>query len=142
MNWMDLFPRTTQPGFEEIGAVLQNPLWDGLNAHLEETYGVTPNVEYSVCSGAPGWNVKYKKSGRSLCVLYPNLEWFTCLVCIGPKEQMEAELLLHTCTQYTRELYESSGGVNGTRWMMLAVTSPEILEDVKDLISLRVKKRR
>lgn len=141
MNWIELFPRTAQPSLAEIGKTLQNPLWDALTAHLDEGYGIVPNIEYSVCSGAPGWNVKYRKGGRSLCVLYPNPAFFTCLVCIGAREQMEAELLLTACTEYTRALYESSGGVNGTRWMMLAVTSADILEDAKALISTRTKKK-
>lgn len=140
MNWTEIFPRATQPSLAEISRALQNPLWDALTAHLGEVYGIEPNIEYSVCSGAPGWNVKYKKSSRSLCVLYPNREFFTCLICIGTREQIEAELLLTTCTEYTRLLYESCGGINGTRWMMLAVTSPEILEDAKVLLSTRVKK--
>lgn len=140
MNWTELFPRTTQPDMDEIGRALQNPLWEELNAHLQETYGVAPTITYSVCSGAPGWNVKYRKGGRALCVLYPDLDCFTCMVCIGPREQREAELLLTACTAYTQGLYASSGGVNGTRWMMLAVTSQDVLEDAKALISTRIKK--
>ena len=52
---------------------------------------------------------------------------------------MQAELLLCTCTDYLRELYWNTKPYNGGRWLMISVTSPEILEDVKALIALRVK---
>ncbi|WP_334291177.1 DUF3788 family protein [Alkaliphilus transvaalensis] len=36
-----------------------------LVSHIEDTYKVKPQVEYSKCSALPGWNVKYKKSVKS-----------------------------------------------------------------------------
>ncbi len=33
-------------------------------------------LEYSKCSLKPGWNVKYKKSGKALCALYPMEDYF------------------------------------------------------------------
>jgi hypothetical protein len=26
---------------------------------------------YSICPGQPGWNVKYQKTGKAICILYP-----------------------------------------------------------------------
>lgn len=142
MSWKETFSREVQPSFLAIGKYLKNPLWDYLTSYIGETYAIEPKIEYSVCSSAPGWNVKYKKGGRSLCVLYPEKDFFTCLVCIGAKEEPKAELLLRTCTEYTRNLYKNCGGLNGTRWMMISVTSRDILEDVKKLVSTRVTKNR
>ncbi|KAB2952754.1 DUF3788 family protein [Heliorestis acidaminivorans] len=36
---------------------------------MEEAYQAKPHITYSKCSAQPGWNVKYKKSGKSLCTL-------------------------------------------------------------------------
>ena len=139
MSWKETFPRERQPLFEQIGAYIGSQSWDELNDYLQATYGVTPKIEHSICSGAPGWNVKYKKNGRSLCVLYPDKGFFTCLVSIGAKEAQEAELLLSACTEYTRQLYWNAQPLNGARWLMLAVTAPAVLEDAKKLISTRMK---
>lgn len=141
MTWNDTFAKDTTPDFDQISHYINSALWDLLNQHLQASYNVPPKIEHSVCSGAPGWNVKYKKSGRSLCVLYPNKGFFTCLVCIGAKEAQEAELLLSSCTDYTKELYWSVKPFNGARWLMLNVTSEDILEDAKKLISTRVGKK-
>lgn len=142
MNWNEYYPKMQMPDLEQVSAFVANPLWSALCVHLESCYGVSPKVEHSICSGAPGWNVKYKKSGRALCTLYPADGFFTCLVSIGSRQAMEAELLLSACTEYVRELYWSTKPYNGGRWLMICVTSPEILEDVKELIALRVQKKR
>jgi hypothetical protein len=82
--------------------------------------------------------VKYKKSGRALCTLYPDAGQFIALVTIGAKEATEAELLLPTCTEFLRELYARTQTFNGARWLMIHVTDEGVLEDVKKLIRLRV----
>jgi putative component of membrane protein insertase Oxa1/YidC/SpoIIIJ protein YidD len=46
--------------------------------------------------------------------------------------------LLPLCSEYLRELYTRAGALNGARWLMIRVTDPRILADVKSLIRLRV----
>ena len=141
MSWNEQFPKEREPSLAGIADYIGNPLWGNLCAHLESAYNVRPRIEHSVCSGAPGWNVKYKKGGRSLCTLYPGEGFFTALVCIGQKEQGEAELLLPSLSPKLRELYQNANPLNGTRWLMIDVTDETILENVKLLIGIRAKKR-
>ncbi|MEL7624984.1 MAG: DUF3788 domain-containing protein [Clostridiales bacterium] len=141
MEWKELYSKSCRPDLTAIAAYIESPLWNRLCEHLESAYGVSPAIEHSICSGAPGWNLKYKKGGRALCTLYPAQGFFACLVSVGSKEAMEAELLLPSCTDYLQELYRNTRVYNGGRWLMIAVTSAEILEDVKLLIDLRVKKK-
>ncbi|QNL44854.1 DUF3788 domain-containing protein [Oscillibacter hominis] len=141
MDWNTLYPKNAQPTLAEFSAYVDSPLWEQLHGHLKTTYGVVPKLEHSVCSGAPGWNLKYKKGGRALCTLYPAQGRFTCLVSIGGREAPEAEELLCTCTEDVRTLYEQAKPFQGGRWLMIDVTTPEILEDVMALIALRMKKR-
>ncbi len=142
MNWNELFPKGIPPGLSAVSEYIASPLWEALRTHLEDTYGVQPTVEHSVCSGAAGWNLKYKKRGRALCTLYPAQGFFTCLVSIGKREAPEAELLLGSCTEDIQQLYWNTRLHNGGRWLMIAVTSPEILADTQALIALRMKKKK
>ncbi|MDP4109955.1 MAG: DUF3788 domain-containing protein [Bacillota bacterium] len=141
MTWSERYKQAEKPAMEQIEEYIGSPLWRELGVFVETTYEVRPQVEYSLCSGARGWNVKYKKSSRALCTLYPNTGFFTCLICIGVKEANEAELVLTGCCAYTRELYMKTQAFNGTRWLMIDVTSREILEDVKRLLWVRVKQK-
>lgn len=141
MNWNQLYPKQQPPALPQISAFVGSNLWESLCTHLEEAYGVSPRVEHSICSGAPGWNVKYKKSSRALCTLYPAAGYFTAMVSIGAREAAEAELMLPFLTDYLQQLYQNAQPGSYGRWLMIDVTSPEILEDVKQLIALRVKKK-
>lgn len=140
MEWSLRFNSDNKPDEKQISEFINNPLWENLCSYLESTYNVSPHIEYSRCSAQPGWNVKYKKSGRSLCTLYPEEGSFISMVSIGSKEAVEAELMLNTCTSYIRQLYEKTANFNGSRWLMIQVSSEEILEDVKALTGLRVAK--
>jgi hypothetical protein len=86
-----------------------------------------------------GWNVKYKKSGKSLCTLYPMDGYFIALIVIGNKEVAETELFLPLCSKYVQELYKKTTFSCGGRWLMVNITDKDILEDVKNLIKIRVK---
>ena len=138
MNWFEAYPKSQEPTLQQISDFIASPLWNGLCSWAESSYTIAPKVEHSTCSGAPGWNVKYKKSGRALCTLYPDRGQFTALISVGAKEATEAELLLPTCSDYIRELFARTQTFNGARWLMIHINDAQVLEDVKKLIRLRV----
>ena len=138
MNWLEAYPKSEEPTLQQISDFIASPLWNGLCSWAEGSYSILPKVEHSTCSGAPGWNVKYKKSGRALCTLYPDRGQFIALVTIGAKEAPEAELLLPTCSDYIRELFARTQTFNGARWLMIHISDERVLEDVKKFIRLRV----
>ena len=142
MKWNEQYPCDRQPTPEQISAYMKSSLWEMFCTRLEQGYNVQPSYAYSQCSAAPGWNVKYRKGGRALCTLYPNQGYFTCLVSVGQKEAAEAEMLLSACTEYIRTLYWHTKPFNGSRWMMIDVTSQDILQDVCKLIALRVSPKK
>ena len=63
---IDLKDKQTRPTLEEIGQVVRNPIFIRFCDELKDTYQCTEAVEYSACSLEPGWNVKFKKAGKSL----------------------------------------------------------------------------
>lgn len=135
--WSERYGPDARPTEEQISAYIGSGLWEDINAYLQRAYDVKPIHAYSKCSAQPGWNVKYQKAGRSLCILYPMAGYFIALVTIGERERPEAELLLAHCTAAVRGLYEKAAPFNGSRWLMINVTEPAVLEDVKRLIALR-----
>ena len=116
MNWFERYPKSQQPTLEEIANFIASPLWGELCAWAEKTYQIEPKVEHSTCSGAPGWNVKYRKGGRALCTLYPDDGQFIAMVSVGVKEAPEAELLLPTCSDYAAKALIDHGPWRGS-WL-------------------------
>ena len=141
MEWSQAFKQDVQPTLEEIEGFIHNELWQALNAFIHSTYGVEPMIEYSDCGMQRGWNVKYRKGGKSLCTLYPMSGYFIALVVVGKKEVPEAELLLPSFSEYTQALYHSTDFYIGGKWLMMYVTDYAILADAMRLMELRAKPR-
>ena len=144
-DWSRLYPADRRPGPGAISAQAATPLWDQLCGYLEQAYGVAPSVEYSRCGSLPGRNVKYKKSGRALCTLYPG--WpapgsFTCMVVAREKDEQAVSLALSGCTPAVRQLFENTAYLNGGKWLMIQVDSPAALDDVRALLAVRAKPAR
>ena len=114
--------------------------WLSLTAYIESTYKAKPQIAYSTCSGKPGWNLKYKKSGKALCTLYPEPECFTALVVLGVIDMDRFDALSEGFTDYVNSLYSSARLFNNTKWLMITVTDDKIFEDVKKLLAMKTQK--
>ena len=139
MEWSKKFEQAAQPSFEEIEAFIGSKLWQELNLALQERYRIMPALSFSKCAAQPGWNVKYKKGGKSLCTLYPMDGFFIALVTIGNKETHELEQTLSSYSEYTQDLYRRTSFSCGGRWLMINVTEKAILNDVVNLVYLRAR---
>jgi len=141
MKWSEIYSNDKMPTFEDIdkhigeGASLRQEL----HSYIEKTYQVSPNMTYSKCAAQPGWNVKYQKSGKSLCTIYPMEGFFITLVVVGSKEETEVESALELFSPYVAELYRKTTFSCGGRWLMVEVKDKSTLEDIKKLITIRVK---
>lgn len=133
-----------KPSLDTISGYVNNPLWAQLCSHIEDEYQSKPVLEYSRCSMQYGWNVKYKKAGRTLCTLYPMEGHFVALVVIGTRERPVIELQLPTFTEYLQRLYHETETGMGQKWLMINVTDEAILYDLKQCIAIRrgAKKKR
>ncbi len=140
MKWYELYPSGIPPLLSDIDKFVSCPLWNEFRASVEGAYGVSPRIEYSRCSMAPGWNVKYKKGGKSICTVYPNNGRFFCMLVIGDKKLPDAELIMNSCGTYMRELFRDTSQSQGGKWLFIDVTSDIILQDTLRLISLRMVK--
>ena len=128
------------PTYEEISNYMNGPaqsLWHDINAFIQERYKASPRIAYSKCSAKPGWNVKYQKSGKSLCTLYPEEEGFVALVVIlldmvpiieAMSSELEAEIL---------NTIKTAKPFNGTLWLMIPVNKKRVLDNIKQLLLLK-----
>jgi len=83
----EVFNKENQPTEDEIKDFVGTkifPLFADLDNHLCESYKIKPKLAYSSCAMDNniwrGWNIKYQKSGKSLCTIYPQQGYFLVLV--------------------------------------------------------------
>lgn len=137
--WHIAWPSHMKPELSDVAAWMDSPLWGELTAWVEETYQTAPIVEYSKCGGAPGWNVKYRKGAKPLCVIYPQSGYFICMVTVGAKLLPELEAMLPTYSPDLQAIYARSGALMGSKWLMVDVKERAHLEDVQRLMLLKAR---
>lgn len=133
------------PSLEEISEYVRNPVFSEFCSELKDRYQCMEKIEYSSCSMEPGWNVKFKKSSKSLCTIYPKESYFTVMVVIGRKEKEPAEELLPDLSPHLQQIYHQTQEGNGQRWLMIDVEDRgKLYEDIFRLIDIRkgVSKRK
>lgn len=137
MDWNLLYSNVTPPTWEQVTEYIGSPLWAEFNERIQSAYQIKPCMEYSRCSMQAGWNIKYKKGGKSLCTLYPMQGYFIALVVVGSHELMEAEFLMPQCSDYVQTVFKNTKTGNRQKWLMLEVRDRGIMDDVFRLINLR-----
>jgi len=78
------FDKAIQPTESELKEFANTELLGEIDSHLRDVYKVKPKYAYSSCAMDKniwrGWNMKYQKSGKSLCTIYPQEGYFMALV--------------------------------------------------------------
>ncbi len=142
MQWYEAFAEHQQPTWQDIRTFVGKGvvLWDELSSSLEKQSGKEGELSYSSCSAQMGWNVKYRKGGKSLCTLYPMQDFFIALVVIGAKEEsLVARLVAEAqLSRYVADVYAAARAMAIGRWLMIEVRDGSILKDVETLISIRL----
>lgn len=130
------------PDLAEISNYINNPLWDDFCSYLTETYRLQPTFDFSKCSWEPGWNVKFKKNGKSLCTLYPRENFFVALIVIGQKEKPALEEILSSLSSDIQQLYHETEEGNGQKWLMIELEdNDKRYDDLKRMIKIRSGKK-
>lgn len=130
------------PSIAEIGDSIGLPLFEVFCRYMDEEYQAVRKIEYSKDVWARGWNVKFRKAGKSLCVVYPKNKYFTVLVVVSNKEKERVENMLPYLSGELQELYRNTKEGNGQRWLMIDLYSDdEVYQDVLQLIRIRRESR-
>ena len=129
-----------EPSPAEIAAALGPvaTLWDSLTAYVEESYGVEPT--YGRPSKRYGWDVKYRKGGRTLLSLTPDEGRFTALVVLGVAEAEAAHDL--DLGEHVRTVFEGAEQLHDGRWLFVSVESECDVNDIEALLALKRRPRR
>jgi hypothetical protein len=125
------------PSTEEIAAALgeKRALWDSLVQFIADSYQLA--VEPSFGGKNYGWNLWYRKGGKSLVSLYPQQEGIVAQVVLG-KAELEKAMALNLGEHVSKLLRETPRLHDGC-WLFIPVTSEEDARDVQQL--LLVKRR-
>ena len=141
MKWHELFTGNKEPTLEDIANYVGSvkDLWLSLISYFETAYKTEPKLTYSGCSGMPGWNIKFQKSGQAFGTWYPHKDAFFVMVVISYKLDPEMERILHELYEYTAGLYRQAGDyMKLGKWIMLKADSEQVFEDYKKIVAVKL----
>ena len=127
-----------EPTEEEILATIGiAKLWLDLKQYLDQRYDFLPELVFY--GKKYGWTIRYRKSGKTLCSLFPENGAFTALVVLGRKEGEKASQILDELSPATRKLIGSAQQLHDGKWLWIRVGKPAHVEDVKRLLATKRK---
>lgn len=135
---IDLHDKTYCPSLDEIGKCIQNPVFEQFCSEIMEKYKCNEKIEFSSCTWEMGWNIKFKKAGKTLCTIYPRETYFTVMVVVGKNEKETVESILSELTTGLQDIYNQTKEGNGQRWLMIDLEDKDDLyDDIMRLIEIR-----
>jgi len=126
-----------QPTQRQVSNALgtKRTLWESLSRFISSTYQIPGDLSFG--GKNYGWNVWYRKSGKTLVSLYPQNSYFVAQVVLGSAQAEQALALklgknVHTVIEDAPQLHDG-------RRIFIKVRTPKDVKDVEQL--LRIKKR-
>lgn len=139
MDYERLLDKAHQPTEAEILETIgQTAAWLDLRQYIETRYGDwTPELKFF--AKRYGWTIRYRKSGKTLCYLFPERGAFSVLIVLGKKEAEKALAMAEEFGPDARAVLEDTEQLHDGRWLWIRVLDTDDAEDVKRL--LRAKRR-
>lgn len=129
-----------EPIREDIGNLIGSAsieAWTDLIGFVESNYNFEPVWDNGGKYGV--WEVKYRRSGKTLCAFYAKDGYFTVLIVFGKAEREKFELAQGDFSSEVIELYDNTHQYHDGKWLWVNVRDMRLVEDVKKLIMIKKK---
>ena len=110
-------------------------LWTQLRAFLKKNFDFVPESDFY--GKKYGWCYKYRRKGKTLCTLFPEMKAFTVLVTLGKKQVAQFEEHASRFNEDTRALFKTAYQYHDGKWLYKRVLKKSDLQDVMFLIEMK-----
>ena len=141
------FPRMMDKALEPTEEEMMNYLgesaeeaWTELRQFIDDNYDFVPET---VFYGAKyGWTVRYRRSGRTLCSLFPEKGGFSVLIVLGRKDSEKALSMRDELSTRMLAILGSTEQLHDGRWLWIRMLSINDVDDVKKLLQTKRKPKK
>lgn len=131
-----------KPTERKIAATLgirTTKLWKELRTFLKVNFDYTPELTFY--GRTYGWCYRYRRKGKTLCVLFPELKAFSVLVVFGKKEIAQFNEKEFSFNKDTHSVFKNAYKYHDGKWLYKRVLNKSDLYDVKSLVIVKGKPR-
>ena len=112
-------------------------LWKQIREFLEKNYDFQPELQFY--GQKYGWCYRYRRKGKTLCTLFPEMKAFTALVTLGKREIEDIEGSLADFNKDTQKVFADARQFHDGKWIYKRVLNKSDLDDIKSLITIKKK---
>ena len=136
MSYERMLDKAHRPTEEEmLDTIGEAVRWLDLRQYIQENYDFTEELAFY--ARQYGWTVRYRKSGRTLCSLFPEKGAFSALIVLGRKEAEKAMAVVEEFGPNVRTVLTDTEQLHDGRWLWIRVSSGEDAADVRKLLALK-----
>ena len=134
---------THTPGETEILGFIEESgakaAWTELRKFLQDNYDIMPEM---IFDKKQGWDVRYRKGGRTLVTLTPEKEAVRVLLILGREESAKALSMHKELSPKMYKMIEDTKQLHDGRWLWIRLFEARDAEDVKKLLLLKRRSKK
>ena len=116
-----------------------NGAWIELRRFLKENYDIEPEM---IFDKKHGWDIRYRKSGKTLITLTPEKGAVRVLVVLGREESEKALSMQNELSPKMYKLIENTKQLHDGRWLWIRLFQTKDAEDVEKLLQVKRKPKK
>jgi len=111
--------------------------WSLINKFIEKNYEM--DILWNKGGKTGAYELKYRKSSKTLCALYPKERGLCILIIFGKAERDKFENSREEFSEYINSFYDNTKQYHDGKWLYIDRVDDEIAKDIEQL--LLIKKR-
>lgn len=135
-----LVDKTIEPSEEIVKKFLgkqASKAWMTLRQYIEGHYDFSPETAFY--GKNYGWSVRYRRSGKTLCSLFPERGAFSALIVLGKKEVEKVAGISDDLSPSVREIFFGTEQLHDGRWLWIRLKTVNDVDDIKRLLAEKRK---
>ncbi|MHA2248181.1 MAG: DUF3788 domain-containing protein [Candidatus Hodarchaeales archaeon] len=135
--------KTCKPDSKEIISYIGDQVatkWLEMEDFLKTHYDFKPETIFY--GNKYGWVVRYRKSGRTLCSLFPEKSSFTVLITLGKKESETVLSMKDELSSRIFKLIKESRQLRDGRWLWIRILKTNDITDIKKILTVKRKPKK
>ncbi len=131
------------PTEEELNQLMEEDVfktWCSINNFIKDNYDMDMLWDNGGKTGV--FELKYRKSGKTFCALYPREKGMKVLIILGKNEREKFEPSRKDFSEYINNFYDNTRQYHDGKWLYLDVINNTLIADIERLLFIKKKPNR
>ncbi|MBE6060028.1 MAG: DUF3788 domain-containing protein [Clostridium sulfidigenes] len=131
------------PTEEELNQLMEEDVfktWCAINNFIKDNYDMDMLWDNGGKTGV--FELKYRKSGKTFCALYPREKGMRVLIILGKNERENFETSRKDFSEDINNFYDNTRQYHDGKWLYLDIINNTVIADIERLLFIKKKPNR